>query len=114
MKTFTYKNDIEDKLDIDIGLIVLLIESKGAIETFLLEVLSENEEEKQLIEQVREFIRNIKSEKYLQKRREKVKSELSVTFALISPDKVFTPLHNLLCEVNWSDYTIFQEGFKML
>lgn len=114
IKTTTYKNDIEDELDIEIGLIVLPTQSKGAIETFLLEVLSEKDEEKELIEQVKEFVKNIKSEKYLQKRREKVKAELSVTFALISPDKVFTPLHNLLCEVNWSDYTKFQEGFKIL
>lgn len=114
IKSGKYENDIEDKLDIDIGLIVLPIESKGAIETFLLESLSEKDEEKELVYQTREFIKNVKSEKYLKKRREKVKAELGVTFALISPDKVFTPLHNLLCEVNWGDYTTFQEGFKIL
>lgn len=114
MQQSTYENDIEDTIDIEIGLVVLPVETKGAIETFLLEVLSENKDEKYIVENVREFIKSIKSNKYLQKRRERVKAELGVTFALISPDKVFTTLHNLLCEIPWSNYTTFQEGFKIL
>lgn len=114
MQQSTYENDIEDTLNIEIGLVVLPVETKGAIETFLLEALSENKDEKYIIENVRAFINSIESNKYLRKRRERIKAELGTTFALISPDKVFTSLHSLLCEIPWSNYTTFQEGFKIL
>ncbi|MGL4914536.1 MAG: DUF3226 domain-containing protein [Romboutsia sp.] len=110
----TYINDFDDEININVGIIVVPKEGRGAIETFLLDALSENEAERYIVNKSKAFIESIESSKYLNRRREKVKAELGVTFALISPDKVFTPLHNLLCEVNWDEYTNIQQGFKIL
>lgn len=113
-KESIYENDIEDEVNIEVGMIVLPLETKGAIETFLLEAIREQKDEKYIVDKSREFVATIENSKYLKKRRDKVKAELGVTFALISPDKVFTPLHLLLSQIKWEKYSVYNEALEIL
>ena len=85
------------KYIINICYLLVPIEKEGALETFMLDALCENEKEKEkVISQVREFLNGFTSEKYLQKRREKIKSELGVAISIMNPDRVFTTMNELL------------------
>ena len=87
----------------------------GALETFMLDALSEQDENKrEVVDQAREFVGNFKSDIYLQKRREKTKAELGVSLAVFSPDKVFTTMEELIDSVNWGDFELSHKQFALL
>lgn len=100
---------------INIAYMLLPADEEGALETFMLNALSENDIEKaNVVAQVKEFVKNIKSNVFLKKRREKVKAELGVSIAVFSPDKVFKTMNELLEEVHWEKYDTINGQFAFL
>lgn len=84
----------------------------GALETFILNALSEENTEKELVvEQSKQFIKNFNSDVYLRKRREKIKAELGVSLSIFSPDKIFTTMNELLLSVEWEKYNTINSQF---
>lgn len=91
------------------------MKKQGALETFMLQALSENDEpRKDAIRQAKEFVSNFSSKVYLTKRREKTKAELSVSISVICPDKMFETLIELINSVDWNDFSIADEQFRVL
>ena len=89
--------------------------SVGALETFMLDALSEQDEMKcDVIKQVDNFVDNFESEQYLTRRREKIKAKLGVALSIFSPDKVFTTMNELLRSVNWEEFEATHNQFKIL
>lgn len=87
----------------------------GALETFMLDSLSEQSvEKKTVIEQCSEFVKNFKSSIYLRKRREQIKAKLGVAIAVMSPDKVFTTMNELINSVNWAEFRTAHKQFEKL
>ena len=91
------------------------LEETGALETFMMNSLSEqNAENNNVILQAKAFVREFSSEIYLRERREKVKAELGVSLSVFSPDRVFTTMKELIDSVSWGDFTTAHEQFKRL
>jgi hypothetical protein len=59
-------------------------------------------------------VAGIHSEQYLTEQRLRLKAVLGATFAVISPDQVFTPLNLLLREIPWEQYRNIQSSFQHL
>lgn len=113
------KISITDKFAIksDLETLYLLVPTygNGALETFVLRAISENDiYAKKAIEQVRLFIKDFHSDKYLTHQREKIKAELSVSISILSPDKAFHTMDEYLKSINWEDYKEFNTQFKEL
>lgn len=84
-------------------------------ETDILNSLADNDIEKnKVIKQVKDFVSNLDSDVYLQKRRERVKAELGVSVAVFSPDKVFTEMSELISSVRWENLDYIHSQFALL
>lgn len=85
----------------------------GAMETFVVDSLRKMGDEEELAaEQVERFIDSFKSEKFLKKRRERVKAKLSVLLSVISPDRTFTTIDDYLKAMYWSKFEGYKNTFK--
>ena len=109
-----YRNSLGEYI-INICYLLVPAEEEGALETFMLNALCENEEEKNnVISQVRDFLSGFASEKYLKKRREKIKAELGVSISIMNPDRVFTIMNELLESVSWEKFDTANKQFSVL
>lgn len=96
--------------------IIVPIEEQGAMETVLLQAISENEEDEQIVKQCGEFVENIKeiAKKYLPTNRMRLKAHLATVFAIISPEKVFSTLDSILCGIPWEKSEVLKRCFASL
>lgn len=108
---------INDFSEAEIELLYLLVpfDEIGALETFMLNVIAEQSDDKEyVITKAKEFVNNFESSTYLTKRREKIKAELGVSLSVFSPDRILTTMKELIDSVRWSDFSISHEQFKLL
>ena len=91
--------------------LILPADQQGALETVLLEAISEDEYDKIIVDKSKSFIDCVRHEadKYICTDRLKLKAYLSTVFAVMSPDKVFDFLDELLRNVKWEKSHILNE-----
>lgn len=96
--------------------IIIPSEKQGALETTLLDAISENEYDKVIVEQSEVFVKNIRpiAEKYIKTDRLALKAHLATVFAVMSQEKVFSQLDLLIKEVPWEKSKILRECFSLL
>lgn len=89
---------------------------QGALERLLLEALSEDPYDKNIIESSCAFVHRIRPDasKYISSDRLQQKAELNVSFAIRSPEKVFSLIDELIRSVPWNTYTALNECFSEL
>ena len=109
-----YEDSFGQKTEISILYMLIPQNSEGALETYMLNALSEDEHKKEVIIQVIDFIREVKSEKYLRKRREKIKSELGVSIQIFNPERMFDTMMELINSVDWIKFDTTNEQFREL
>lgn len=98
-----------------VGYLLVPYDENGALESFMLRCLKENDAENEyIIEQVDVFLNSLKSEKYLTKRRERVKARLGVSLGIIAPDRSFDALKEIIDSVDWSKYDEANVQFSMI
>ncbi|MGG0208510.1 DUF3226 domain-containing protein [Bacillus mycoides] len=111
---YEYKNSFQEELLMQISCLIIPFTSEGAIETFLLDALSNIDANNlSLIEEIKQFIDSLNSP-YLRRDRDKLKSKFATTLAIMYPEKTFTPIDQLLTSIPWEDYKTIQEGFLIL
>ena len=101
----------------EIQFLYLLVpmQETGALETFMMNSLSEQSEEKRnVIDQSKVFVKGFQSDCYLKQRREKVKAELGVSLSVFSPDRIFTTMKELIDSVEWERFSTTHEQFELL
>lgn len=89
----------------------------GALETVLLESIKEDEYDKKIVEKSDEFVTKIRAiaNKYIQSDRLELKAKLSTVFAIMSPEKVFSFIDEILkTTVKWEEKQYVNELFKEL
>lgn len=100
------------------GILILVIpfEQTGAMETFLLKSISQNNEyDAQIIEEGNRFVENIDPQKkYLIKRRYVTKAKFDVYFSIRTAAEQFVQRQNILKDIEWEEYINIQEEFKKL
>ena len=95
--------------------LLIPLDHVGALETFMMDSLSEQSPEKDnVISQSKEFIANFTSQTYLKERREKVKAELGVSLSVFSPDRIFKTMKELIDSVQWEEFATANAQFERL
>lgn len=114
-KNLTYENLFKNTLHGEIVCILQPDEEYGALETFVLQMLCQNDLDiEEVVKQVKIFIDNFTSAKYLKHRRDKTKAELSVSLSIMCPSKTFTTINEFLEKVDWKRYEGFGQQFHLL
>lgn len=96
--------------------IIIPTEKQGALETTLLDAISEDEYDKVIVDRSKVFVNDMRpdAEKYIKTDRLVLKAHLATVFALMSPEKVFKQLDSLIKEVPWEKSKILSECFAGL
>ncbi len=91
---------------IDVLGLIVPNDQEGALENVLLSAISENVYDKNIVDKSTNFVEEIKDQanKYIKNSRLVLKAKLSVVFAILSPQKVFTLIDQLIQEVDWEQY----------
>lgn len=97
-------------------LLVIPFEENGAMETFLLNAISnEDEYDREMIEACSQFVDGADREKrYLTGRRKITKAKFDTYFSIRTSAEQFAERQNILKGVPWEQYTLIQSDFKML
>jgi hypothetical protein len=98
---------------IKIMLLIIPFNENGALETVMINALDEKDDE-DLITQCKDFIDNVKTQKYLRKRREKLKARLSTIISIISPDRAVDSMVEIVEGIEWNKYQTVNEAFRKL
>lgn len=103
------------KADCLVGYLLVPMDEKGALETFMLNALAENKKEnKETINQVEDFIDSYSSDVYLKKRRDRVKAKLGISLSIFEPDKSFYVMKEILYSVDWGKFEESDKQFEMV
>ena len=97
-------------------LVVIPNDKEGALENTILDSISEDAYDKAIVDACIDFVEENKekAKRYLNKRRLVEKAKLSVTFAMMSPEKVFDFLDEILMDVNWEKKKGIVKDFQRL
>lgn len=111
-----YQNGHGKKQTIEILLLVIPFEETGAMETFLLNAIAnDNEYDADIIEKCDQFVENVDEERrYLTKRRYITKSKFDVYFSVRTAAEQFVERQNILKGVPWEQYALIQREFHKL
>lgn len=103
------------KVSMNVGYMLVPLVEQGALETFMLNSLSESyDKSSEVVKQVDSFINNFKSEKYLTKRREKIKARLGVSLSIFNPDKSLKIMKEIISSVDWGKLDSCKKQFEMI
>lgn len=97
-------------------LLVIPTEQEGALETVLLNAISENPYDKNIVDKSRAFVSAIRTEaeQYISSSRLQLKADLGVVWSIQSPEKVFTVLNEQLIAVQWEQSQTLRACFGPL
>lgn len=111
-----YENGHGRKQLLQLLLLVIPFEETGAMETFLLNAIAQNDEyDAEIIRKSNQFVDNIDQEKrYLTKRRYITKSKFDVYFSVRTAAEQFVERQNILKSVPWEQYGMIQREFEKL
>lgn len=111
-----YQNSFLQETEVDFLLLIIPEEKEGALETLLLDTISENEYDKQIVERSVAYVEEIQplADKYIHKPRLKLKACLGVTWAIQSPEKVFSFIDEQIRSVKWEESKILAQCFQKL
>lgn len=111
--TNVYTDSFGKKTHINILALVIPFEFEGALESVMLASLKENQKEQYIVEHSESFVDEIKefAKDYINKPRIELKAKFGVSFAVLSPMKVFTYIDELIKTVEWEKYTQIKDIF---
>ena len=101
---------------LELLLVVIPKEHLGALETVLLDAISEEPYDKNIVEKATVFVRKMRLEasKYIGSDRLQLKAQLGVTWAVQFPEKVFSRIDEQIKNVQWEKYEVLRECFSSL
>lgn len=111
-----YENGYGEKRNISFLLQIIPKEKQGALESLLLEAISEDPYDKIIVDKSKEYVDKIspQAKRYIGKRRLILKAYLGVTWAIQSPQKVFNHIDSMIRMVRWEKSTVLYECFERL
>lgn len=95
---------------------IVPFEENGAMETFLLHAIAENDVyDKEIIEKCNNFVDGADPlKRYLSKRRLITKAKFDTYFSIRTSAEQFTERQNILKNIKWEKYTALQADFGLL
>lgn len=117
-KWFNYKiKDFADRLlTLEILPLIIPYDESGAMETFLLKAIADNNDyDKEIIRKTKNFVDTVDPENRYNKRRGyKVKAKYEVFFSVRTAAEEWKERGNILRNISWENYSLIQSGFKEL
>ena len=115
-KSYTYQNGYGDEQQVKLLLLVIPFEDTGAMETFLLNAIANNDEyDAEIISKCNMFVDGVDEQKrYLNKRRYITKAKFDVYFSIRTSAEQFNERRDILKSVPWENYTFIQSSFAKL
>lgn len=115
-KTCSYINGYGIESLIEFLLVIIPIEQQGALETLMLEAISEDPYDKNIVNNCKAFVAKIRpdADQYIKTDRLQLKANLSVTWAIQSPEKVFDFINEQINSVSWEKYKALRNCFREL
>lgn len=114
-----FKDDFNSNRTIDILGLIIPFEHDGALENVLLDSLKEDENKKEIIELSEKFVDQVRwrAKEFVFNPRMELKAKLGVSFAILSPMKVFSFIDTMIKSVEWEKYEnitrIFEKIIKL-
>lgn len=111
-----YKNGYGETQQLDFLLLIIPGDQEGALESLLLDVISEDPYDKNIVEKSKVFVDGLASEasRYIGKRRLVLKARLGVTWAIQSPQKVFQFIDEQLRSTPWEKSEVLWKTFEKI
>lgn len=108
--------DLGTKVKIEFLLVVIPKENHGALETVLMEALSKDDYDTNIIEKCKQFITNIQpnADRYIHENRLQLKAQLGVVFSIFNPEKIFSLFKERLVSVKWEKSEVLAKCFEKL
>lgn len=112
----SYENSYKQESFVDFLLVIIPSDKEGALETLLLEAISENGEDEAIVKRSISYVDEIRplAAKYLSKNRLKLKACLGVTWAIQYPEKLFSFIDDQIRSVRWEESQVLAECFEQL
>lgn len=113
---YAYENGQGNVKQVMILLLVIPFEETGAMETFLLDAIAnDNSYDADIIKKGNSFVHTIDPEKrYLTKRRYLTKAKFDIYFSVRTAAEQFVERQNILKNVEWEKYVLVQKSFRKL
>lgn len=107
-------NDGFQKIELTVLLNIIPIDEQGALETLLLQSISEKNDDKVIVDKSLNFVEGIKDDasKYLKNKRLVLKAKLGTVFAIMSPQKVFSFIDEIIKSVEWEKSETILKTFE--
>lgn len=115
--TFRYEftNSFGENREMDISLIVVPLDKTGALETFMLDSMSNGmPDRRKVIDYSKKVIEEFESDFYLQHRRDRVKAEMGVAYSIFDPERGVKTIKELITETDWATYDSVDKQFYKL
>lgn len=112
-----YINSFEQRKFINTLALVIPQDKLGALETALLDSIREDDYDKNIVEKSEQFVMDTRlvAGKYISSERLELKAKLSAVFAIMSPEKVFSFIDDLLkTTVKWEEKKYLNDLFQEL
>jgi len=111
-----YKNSFGQEKAVDFLLLIIPSDKEGALETTLMDAISEDEYDKIIVERSKEHVETIapNASKYIGKNRLKLKACLGVIWSIQSPEKIFSFIDEQIRSVRWEDSELISQCFDKL
>jgi hypothetical protein len=112
----TYRNGFDQEKKIGMLLVVIPVEHQGALENVLLDAISEDPYDANIVDLVTQFVKTMREEagKYITSDRKELKARLGVTWAVQYPEKVFKLINEQIQSVPWEESEVLKRCFEEL
>lgn len=112
----SYQDAFGMEKTVELLLVVIPKEHLGALETVMLDAISEEPYDKNIVDKAAEFVQQMRTEagKYIWSDRLQLKAHLGVTWAIQFPEKVFSMVNEQINNVQWEKYKVLRECFGIL
>ena len=112
----SYRDAFGMEKTIELLLIVIPRQHLGALETVMLDAISEVPYDKNIVDKAGVFVQQMRTQagKYIWSDRLQLKAHLGVTWAIQSPEKVFSLIDEQINNVQWEKYEVLSECFGEL
>jgi hypothetical protein len=114
--TNVYQNSFGQEVQVEALAVIIPSDKEGVLESMLLDAISEKEYDGIIVKRCIEYVHDIQpiAERYISKRRLKLKACLGVTWAIQSPEKVFTFIDTQIRSVKWEESELLRICFRNL
>lgn len=115
-KQGTYNDAYAIPGELSVLLVVIPTEHQGALETVMLESISEDPYDKKIVDAAGTFAEKMRTDasRYISSDRLKLKAHLGVTWAVQYPEKVFSLIDEQIRDVQWENSEVLNECFAEL